>query len=99
MTEASMNNPQIVNLVMIVGFIAIFYFILLRPQSVQQKKRKELLESLKVGDKVLLNSGIYGEITEVRKSSLRVKIAKDVIVRMDRSGVQSKTSKEKEEAD
>jgi len=84
---------------MIVGFIAIFYFILLRPQSVQQKKRKELLESLKVGDKVLLNSGIYGEITEVRKSSLRVKIAKDVIVRMDRSGVQSKTSKEKEEAD
>ncbi|HOY62710.1 MAG: preprotein translocase subunit YajC [bacterium ADurb.Bin236] len=94
-----MNNPQIVNLVMIVGFIAIFYFILLRPQSVQQKKRKELLESLKVGDKVLLNSGIYGEITEVRKSSLRVKIAKDVIVRMDRSGVQSKTSKEKEEAD
>ncbi|HOC90947.1 MAG TPA: preprotein translocase subunit YajC [bacterium] len=94
-----MNNPQIVNLVMIVGFIAIFYFILLRPQSVQQKKRKELLESLKVGDKVLLNSGIYGEITEVRKSSLRVKIAKDVVVRLDRSGVQSKTSKEKEEAD
>mgnify|MGYP000965627272 FL=1 len=94
-----MNNPQIVNLVMIVGFIAIFYFILLRPQSVQQKKRKEMLESLKVGDKVLLNSGIYGEITEVRKSSLRVKIAKDVVVRLDRSGVQSKTSKEKEEAD
>ncbi len=94
-----MNNPQIVNLVMIVGFIAIFYFILLRPQSVQQKKRKELLESLKVGDKILLNSGIYGEITEVRKNSLRVKIAKDVVVRLDRSGVQSKTSKEKEEAD
>ena len=80
-------------LLMLGGFFVIFYFLLIRPQRQQAKQRQELLSALKVGDKVITTGGIYGEITEIKEKSVRVKIAKDVILRMDRSGIQGKTTK------
>ncbi len=86
-------NPQNLQILMLVGFFLIFYFLLIKPQRQQAKKRQEMLDSLKVGDKVVTTGGIYGEITEIKDKSLRVKIAKDVVLRMDRSGISGKTSK------
>ncbi len=51
------------------GFILLFYFLMIRPQKKQEAKRKELLGALKKGDKVITNSGIHGEIAEVREGS------------------------------
>ncbi len=79
-------------LIMMIGFIALFYFMLIRPQKQQQKKRQNMLDALKAGDKILTNGGLFGTIKEVREKSIRVKIANDVVVRMSRSGVQSLTS-------
>ena len=93
------GNSQYMSIIMLVGFGLIFYFLLIRPQKQQQKKRKELLDSLKVGDKIITTNGIYGEIKEIRKNSLRVKVAPDVVLRMDRSGIQGKTSKEDNKED
>jgi len=86
-------TPQSLQILMLAGFFFIFYFLLIKPQRQQAKKRQEMLDSLKVGDKVITTGGIYGEITEIKDKSLRVKIAKDVILRMDRSGISGKTSK------
>ncbi|MFA6448572.1 MAG: preprotein translocase subunit YajC [bacterium] len=88
------DKRNLPSLVMMVGFIVIFYFLLIRPQRQQMKARQALLASLKVGDKVITTGGIYGEITDIKEKSVRVKIAKDVILRMDRSGIQSKTTKD-----
>jgi preprotein translocase subunit YajC len=85
------DKRNLPSLLMMGGFIVIFYFLLIRPQRQQMKTRQELLSSIKVGDKVITTGGIYGEITEVKEKSVRVKIAKDVILRMDRSGIQGKT--------
>lgn len=85
---------------MLLPFIIIFaflYFMMIRPQRQQQKQRKEMLGSLKVGDKVVTSGGIYGTITKVNPQSLRVKIAKGVEVRVSRSGVSGKTSKDDSE--
>jgi preprotein translocase subunit YajC len=87
------DKRNLPSLLMMVGFIVIFYFLLIRPQRQQMKARQELLGSIKVGDKVVTTGGIYGEITEIKEKSVRVKIAKDVILRMDRSGIQGKVSK------
>ena len=46
-------------------FILIFfvmYFFLIRPQNKKQNEHKEMLESLKKGDKILTRGGIYGKI-------------------------------------
>ncbi|HOX27961.1 MAG TPA: preprotein translocase subunit YajC [bacterium] len=88
-----LKNPQSMQFVIMIGFVFVFYFMLIRPQRQQQKKRQDMLNALKVGDKVITTGGIYGEITEIKDKSLRVKIAQGVVLRMDRSGIQDKTTK------
>jgi len=91
------NAGGLMQFLPLIALIAVFYFMLIRPQKVQQKKRQEMLDSLKVGDKILTSGGLYGTITEVRENSIRVKFAKDVVMRMARTGVQSITSGKQDE--
>ena len=60
-------------LIQIVAFIAIFYFILIRPQRQQAKKHEELLKSLKKGDEIVTSGGIVGEVVHVRENLLTIK--------------------------
>jgi preprotein translocase subunit YajC len=64
-----------------------FYFLMIRPQSKQRKEQENLLKNLKSGDKVVLSSGIYGIITNVKDKSLMVKIAENVKVEVLKSAV------------
>lgn len=67
--------------------IVAFYFFLLRPQQQQQKRRQEMLSKLKRGDKILTLGGLYGEIISMRDDVLTVRLADNVEVRLNRSGV------------
>ena len=73
-----------------------FYFLLIRPQSKQRKEQENLLKNLKSGDKVVLSSGIYGIITNVKDKSLMVKIADNVKVEVLKSGVATVLEKSSE---
>jgi len=42
----------------------IIYFLMIRPQSIQQKNHQSMLENLKKGDKVLTRGGIIGKIID-----------------------------------
>jgi preprotein translocase subunit YajC len=68
---------------------AIFYLLIYRPQKRDQKKRMELLESLKVGNRIVTIGGIYGEITKVMDDRVRIKIAEGVEIRIRKSAVGS----------
>ncbi len=57
---------------------AIFYFILIRPQQKKQKQLQNMLNSLKVGDKVITNGGIHGEVAYVGDKVLHLKVANNV---------------------
>ena len=46
--------------------VVVFYFFLIRPQRKKDKKVKEMLAALKVGDRVCTIGGIYGTITNIR---------------------------------
>jgi preprotein translocase subunit YajC len=72
----------------IMGFVAIFYFLLLRPQRQQEQKRKSMIEALKKNDKVLTNGGIYGTVTSVDPGSDRVMLRID-----DEKGVKAAFSR------
>lgn len=69
---------------------AIFYFILIRPQQQRQKKHKEMLESLKVGDRVITIGGIYGIIREIKGDMLTLEVCKDVRINTTRSAIGQK---------
>jgi preprotein translocase subunit YajC len=70
-----------------------FYFLLIRPQSKQRKQQENLLKNLKSGDKVVLSSGIFGIVTNVKDKSLMVKIADNVKVEVLKSGVSTVVEK------
>ncbi|MDR0695365.1 MAG: preprotein translocase subunit YajC [Holosporales bacterium] len=50
---------------MLVAFIAILYFLLMRPQQKRQKQHQELVASIKKGDKVVTNSGIIATVQKI----------------------------------
>jgi preprotein translocase subunit YajC len=67
--------------------LAIFYFLILLPMKRRQKKVQEFQEALKVGDKIVTTSGIYGQITKVNDKTIQVQIADKVRIEMARAAV------------
>lgn len=84
-------SPEIVQLLAQYGpilFMAIvFYFMLYRPQKKEQKRRQDMLDSLKKGDRVVISSGILGTITALSETVLTIKISEKVDVEVLRSAV------------
>ena len=58
-------NAAELGFVVIVGVIAAFYLIVLRPQQQEQKKQHKDIQNLQVGDEVLTTSGFLGTVREV----------------------------------
>jgi|SRR5450759_570275 preprotein translocase subunit YajC len=67
--------------------LGIFYFLILLPMKRKQKKVEEFQASLKVGDKIVTTSGIYGQITRLNEKSVQVQIADKVRVEVARAAV------------
>ena len=80
-------NGGIMNLVMIVALIAIFYFFMIRPQQKKQKEIKKFREGLGVGDRVITAGGIYGKIRGVKENSFVLEIADNVRITIDKGSV------------
>ena len=78
----------------ILVMVAVFYFLLYRPQKNEQKRRQAMLDSLKVGDEVVTIGGIYGVITALDEKSVRLKIANQVEIKVARSAIASVTEGE-----
>jgi len=73
-----------------VPFIFIFvimYFVLLRPQMKRQKAQQQLVSTLKTGDRVVTNAGIHGLISNVKETTVIVKVADNVKIEMEKSAV------------
>jgi preprotein translocase subunit YajC len=67
--------------------LGIFYFLILLPMNKRQKKVQEFQSSLKVGDKVVTTSGIYGQVTRVSEKSVQVQVADRVRIEFARSAI------------
>ena len=67
--------------------VVIFYFMLYRPQKIQQKKRQVLLDSLKKGQKVLTIGGIHGEIVTLSEDTAVLRVAEKVEMTFARSAI------------
>ena len=65
----------------------IFYFLLIRPQQKHQKKRQEMLKSLRKGDKVVTIGGIHGLIKEISDDMVVLRVADNVNIKFARAGV------------
>lgn len=87
-TEAApTRTPGFQSLIFLVLIIVVFYFFMIRPQVKKQKEMTNYRNSLKKGDKVLTNGGIYGKINDVKDTTVTLEIADNVIIKVDKSAV------------
>ncbi|MBC7169905.1 preprotein translocase subunit YajC [Candidatus Bipolaricaulota bacterium] len=78
--------------VMLVAFAAIFYFLLIRPQRRRQKEHRDLLGSLKRGDRVVTAGGIMGTIEEMSDDSV-VLVVEEGKLRLSKGSIVDKVRK------
>lgn len=67
--------------------VAIFYFLVILPQSRQRKKVQAMLAALKSGDKVITGGGIYGTVAGIDGEAVILRIADQVKIRIARSAI------------
>ena len=70
--------------------IAIMYFVIIRPQQKEAKTKKEMLEALKKGDKVITNGGFIVVVHKVEEKFLSVKMNDDTITKITKDAIAKK---------
>ena len=83
-----MNATLIMQLVLM---IAVFYFLLIRPQQQRAKKEKAFENGLKAGDRIITKSGIHGKIAELTADTIVVETMAGKI-KMEKSAISSELS-------
>jgi preprotein translocase subunit YajC len=66
---------------------AIFYFIVIVPNKRQQKKVQEFVDGLKVNDKVITTSGIFGQVMRLDEQSVLLQIADKVTIKVSKAAI------------
>jgi len=66
---------------------AIFYFLLIRPQQKKAKQHREMISSLKKGDRVVSSGGLHGVVTGITEEVVTMEIAPKIRVKVSRASV------------
>lgn len=67
--------------------LVIMYFLMIRPQRKRAADQQRLIASMKTGDKVVTSAGIHGLISNVKDTTVIVKVADNVKIEMEKSAV------------
>ena len=98
-----MDANTITTFAPLIFIMAIFYFLIIRPQQKKQRQaqteRDEMLSSLKPNDKVITSGGIYGTIIAVRENTVQLKIAQSVSIEVLRSAISGPQSSDVKEVE
>jgi len=80
-SAAAGSAPGWTGFLPIIGMIAIFWFLIIRPQMRQQKAHREKIAGIKKGDQVVTAGGIVGKVMKVDDSYAEIEIAQGVRVK------------------
>ncbi len=90
--EGAAPAPQgggIMEFLPLVALLAVFYFLILRPQQKRAKEHKAMVEALQKGDEVVTIGGVLGKVTKVGDDNVAVEIADNVVVQVQKAAVQN----------
>ena len=87
---ANSGGQLISTIVMIVALIAVFYFMMYRPQKKQEKETANMLNNLEVGDEITTIGGVIGEIVSITGETVVVATSRDQTkIRFRKSAIKS----------
>lgn len=75
------------SLIPLILMFVIFYFLLIRPQQKKAKEHREMISSLKKGDRIMTSGGLHGRIVALDEGSVSLEIAEKVRVKVGRGYV------------
>lgn len=78
------------SLVMLGLLVALFYFMLIRPQQKRLRQHRALLAGLAVGDRIVTIGGIHGVVRQVGEEDVMVEVADQTVIRFTRQAVSRK---------
>lgn len=84
------GGSALAQFVPLIAIFAIFYFLVLRPQSRKAKEHQRMLGELKKGEEVVTQGGIIGKITGITDGELTLQVQEGVRMRVVRSSVQGR---------
>lgn len=86
---AAATGGGIMDFLPLIALIAVFYFLVLRPQSKRAKEHKAMMEALQRGDEVVTVGGEVGTINKVFEQYVAVEIAENLVVTVQKGSIQS----------
>jgi preprotein translocase subunit YajC len=84
---ATQGGNMTMSFIMLLAVFVVFYFFFIRPQMKKQKEMTNYRNSLKKGDKVVTNGGIYGRILDVKDNYVMMDAGGDVKLKVDKSAL------------
>ena len=84
---------------MIVALFALLWLFVLRPQRRRSTEQLQMQDTLRVGDEVITAGGIRGFVRQLDEEVLKVEIAPEVVVRLDRRAVAALVPEEDDDPD
>ncbi len=94
--EAAPKGPSTLEMfVMPVGFILIFYFLIMRPQQKKAKDLADLISGIKVGDEVVTAGGIIGKVRSISDSFVTLELSGQASAKVLKTAITGQT-KEKD---
>lgn len=82
-----MQGQQLQILLFYALILVVFYMLLIRPQRTQQRKRREMLEAIRRGDRVVTVGGLHATVADIKDDLLTLDLAPNVRVKADRGAV------------
>lgn len=81
------GNAAVINVIMFGSMIAIFYFLLIRPQAKERQRHEAMLGSVKKGDDIVTTGGIIGTVVHAEEKQLTVRTGENTRITVDRSRI------------
>lgn len=76
-------------LIMVGIFFLIMYFMIIRPQNKRNREHRQLLASLSRGDEIVTSGGLFGKISRVEESFVRLEVQKGIEVKVQKQAINS----------
>lgn len=81
------NGGGFMPIILIIGMVAIFYFLMIRPQTKRRKEHQALVNSLNRGDEIVTAGGIMGTISRVEDEWVQVSVGNNTSLRLQKGSI------------
>ena len=88
-SAAASPDSGIMSFLPLIALIAVFYFLILRPQAKRAKEQKAMIAALQRGDEVVTVGGEVGSVSKVYEQYVGVELAENLTVTVQKSAIQS----------